>query len=391
MTAPQVTYVMPDKMGGVMTIVDNLLRFRRPDEFHYDAVLTFNCHDVDRRFLGTLAVDAQTTFEHALPVENIHAVARRLHATIGSGPGVLVCNDALELMMVALRDPGRTVVQILHGDYDYYYNLATTHEPLVHAFVAYSRRVYDNLIARLPHRRDTIFWLPYGVVIPEKVRVAASGPLRMIYAGRLDEAKGVLDLPAIDEGLSRRGITVHWTVIGDGPAADRLWARWPRSPRIQWIARATSAQVISACADHDVFVLPSRAEGLSVATVEAMSAGLVPVVTRLPSMAEIVLDQQTGVLVDVGDVEAFADAIAGLEHDRDRLNAMCSAARALAVERFDIRARASAYQDLYARWRELYRARPAVVPVSYGSRLDRPWLPNPLVRLVRSTLRAKAR
>jgi glycosyltransferase involved in cell wall biosynthesis len=380
---------MPGKVGGVMTIIDRLLRFRRPDDIRYNAVLTFNRHDPDTRFTGELAVDAKTTFEYALPIENIHAVARRLRAAIGSGPGVLVCNDALEMMMAALVDPGRTVIQIIHGDHDYYYNLATMHEPLVHAFVAYSRGMYENLVARMPQRRDNIFWLPYGVVIPEKVRVPSSGALRLIYAGRLDEAKGVLDLPALDDALLRRGTSVTWTIIGNGPAADRLWTLWTRSSRVQWVPSATSTEVVSACAEHDVFVLPTRSEGLSVATVEAMSAGLVPVVTRLPSMGEIVEDNQTGILVDVGDVEAFADAVAGLDRDRDRLNAMSFAARSVIAERFDIRDRAAAYQNLYSRWRELYRPRPATVPISYGSRLDRPWLPNPLVRLVRSTLRSK--
>jgi len=391
MTAPRVTYVLPGKVGGVLTIIENLLRFRQADEFQSDVVLTFNHHDPDTRFSGALPAASQSTFEHALPVENIHAVARRLRATIGSAPGVLVCNDALELMMVALLDPGRTVVQILHGDYDYYYDLATKHEPLVHAFVAYSRRVYDTLLTRLPQRRDSIFWLPYGIAIPQKVRVASTGPLRLIYAGRLDEAKGVLDLPAIDHELVRRGTNAHWTIIGNGPAANQLWARWSQSERIRWIADATSAQVVDACADHDVFVLPSRAEGLSVATVEAMSAGLVPVVTKLPSMAELVDGQRTGIAIDVGDISAFADAIVGFDVDRARVDAMSAAARALVMERFDIRKCVAGYQALYSRWRELYRARPAVTPVAYGSRLDQPWLPNPLVRFVRSTLRSMSR
>ena len=98
MSSPRVTYVLCDKVGGVTTIIDNLLRFRRPDQLHHQAVLTFNCHDRETRFSGALAADSQITFEHALPVENIHAVARRLLSTIGRDPGVLVCNDALELM-----------------------------------------------------------------------------------------------------------------------------------------------------------------------------------------------------------------------------------------------------------------------------------------------------
>ena len=67
---------------------------------------------------------------------------------------------------------------------------------------------------------------------------------------------------------------------------------------------------------------------------------------------------------------------------------MSAAARQLVVERFDIRERATAYQVLFALWRDLYRPRPALPVTSYGSRLDRPWLPNPVVRLVRTAMRA---
>jgi hypothetical protein len=67
---------------------------------------------------------------------------------------------------------------------------------------------------------------------------------------------------------------------------------------------------------------------------------------------------------------------------------MGAAARQLVVDRFDIQARTMAYQALFARWRELARPRPIAPVKSYGSSLDRPWLPNPLVRLVRTALRA---
>jgi len=142
------------------------------------------------------------------------------------------------------------------------------------------------------------------------------------------------------------------------------------------------------CADHDVFVLPSHAEGLSVATVEAMSVGLVPVVSDLPCMEELVEHGRTGLRAAVRTPQAFADAIAGLARDRDLLEAIGAAARQCAVDRFDVRARVGPYQQVYARWRELYRPRPASVSPSFGSRLDQPWIPNPVVRLVRTAIRA---
>ena len=64
----------------------------------------------------------------------------------------------------------------------------------------------------------------------------------------------------------------------------------------------------------DVFVLPSSREGLPVALLEAMAAGLPAVASRLPGATDAVIDDgRTGVLVTPGDVDGFAAAI---EEDR---------------------------------------------------------------------------
>ena len=50
--------------------------------------------------------------------------------------------------------------------------------------------------------------------------------------------------------------------------------------------------------------------------------------------------------------------------------------------------RAADYQQLYAHWRDFYRPMTPGRHLQYGSRLDNPWIPNPVVRLVRSAIRA---
>jgi hypothetical protein len=69
---------------------------------------------------------------------------------------------------------------------------------------------------------------------------------------------------------------------------------------------------------------------------------------------------------------------------------MSARCRRTVEERFDIRDRVAGYQALYARYAELCRPR-RDAKLQYGSRLDRPWIPNPLVRMVRSRLRARSR
>jgi glycosyltransferase involved in cell wall biosynthesis len=114
----------------------------------------------------------------------------------------------------------------------------------------------------------------------------------------------------------------------------------------------------------------------------------VPVVSDIESgVGEVVEPGATGYRPVVGDTVGFANAIAELQRNRDRLEAMSQVSRRTVLERFDIRERVGSYQALFSRWRELYRPRPRQVILHYGSRLDRPWLPNALVYTFRAAQR----
>lgn len=386
--APSLVYVLPDKLGGVVSIVANLLQHRRPDEFRHCAVLTHNHLDTDTRFNRPLAADRQISFEQRLPIENLRSVMRRLAAAIPPGPGVLVSNDFLELAMLTRHDTGHTVFQILHGDHDYYYDLAQKHEPVIDAYIAVSKAIGKNMARLLPHRKDSIFTINHGVALPTKLHVPQFGMLRLLFFGRLDEQKGIYDLPQIDARLLELGVEATWTVIGEGPHGDELKRRWPQTNRVNYLGQMTNAGVLDQCAAHDVFVLPTRAEGFPVALLEAMGAGLVPVVSNIETgVPEVVTSGETGFTPEVADIAGFAEAIAELDANRDRLETMSRAARQVVVEQFDIRERVADYQALFARYRELRRPRPAKIKLHYGSRLDNPLIPNAVVYPIRFGIR----
>lgn len=85
----------------------------------------------------------------------------------------------------------------------------------------------------------------------------------------------------------------------------------------------------------DVFVLPSRREGLPVALMEGMSCGLPCVASFLPGATDtLIVDGVSGRLVPVGEVDAFASAIAEMLRDPVRANAMGAAARQIVLDRF---------------------------------------------------------
>ena len=388
LNSPSVVAVLPDKLGGALNIVEGLFRHRRPDGLAYGVILTHNPLWTDARFGGRFNADYQATFDFKTPVENLYAVVRRLHAAIPVGEGILLANDLLELAMASACDCGRAVVQLLHADTDYYYDLAARHEDVVDAFVVYGRTMERRLRERLPHRSTDIYFLPYGMPRPQRRREPASGPLRILFAGRLEHAqKGVLDLPSIDRILAARGIDVQWTIIGSGPDEGALRDAWTSS-RVRFLGTKTRDDVIDIASEHDVFVLPTRWEGVPVALLEAMSVGLVPVVSRVESgVAEILTDGVTGLMPSVGDPRAFADAIAGLDANRPKLEAMSAAAEAYVGAHHDVGERTDAYQAFFARYQHLKRPRTRTAALPYGSRLDSPWLPNAAVRTVRTVIR----
>jgi glycosyltransferase involved in cell wall biosynthesis len=388
-TRPSVVYVLPDKVGGSMNLVANLLQYRKPDGFGTEVLLTHNHLNTDTRFAQPLPCDRQTTFEYTLPIENLHTVLRRLARMVPPGPGVIVAGDLLDLAMLSVYDVGRAVVLILHGDDTYYYDLALKHDAVVHAYVVASRKMHRRLLELLPHRASTIFRLPYGILVPEQVRRPVAGPLRLIFAGRLDLYKGVLDLPAIDAGLRARGVERTWTIVGGGPEEAAMRAAWSGAPGVEFTGPLTHAATIARLAEHDVFVLPTRTEGFPVSLLEAMGAGAVPVVSHIESgVPDLVDPGVTGLLPAPGDVEGFVDAIAQLALNRALLDGMSARCRTLIETEYDIRVRVAAYQALYARYEELYRPLSIEARLQYGSRLDRRWLPNSLVRLVRTAVRA---
>jgi glycosyltransferase involved in cell wall biosynthesis len=380
----EVVYVLPDKLGGVFNYVRNLLTHRRPDGLEYAAVLTDNAVDAANR--GDEAFDAADRVErlrYSLPPENIWAVLRRLSKAVGVRPGILVANDWIELALATAFDTGKSVVAVNHGDFDFYYNLAVRHAEVIDAFVTYTERMASRLRELLPERHDSILLLRYGVDIPRERRARAAGPLRLIYSGRLARDKGIFDLPQIAAALRHQGHRVQWTIQGAGPDAAQLRAQWPDATT-HWTGLQPMSAVLQGYHRQDVLVMPSRNEGLPVALLEAGAAGVVPVVSNLPSgIPEIVQTGVTGFRPEPGDIRGFVEAIARLERDRDLLESASAEVRTVVSRRYDAMACAAEYQRLYQRLvrrRREWRPR----PLTYGSRLDRPWIPNPITRLVRS-------
>ena len=134
---------------------------------------------------------------------------------------------------------------------------------------------------------------------------------------RLSAQKGLdvlVDAAAI---LRRQGVRppVHFVVVGDGELRAELDERILRAgvqDAVRLVGARPPDEIPAWLAAADVFVLPSRYEGMSIAVLEAMATGLPVVVTRVSGSSELVPDADHGRVVDPGDADALAGAVAGL-------------------------------------------------------------------------------
>ncbi len=148
-----------------------------------------------------------------------------------------------------------------------------------------------------------------------------SGPFHVITVGRLSPEKGHLILFAALERLVRSGRDVRLTILGDGPSREIL----ERAVREQSLAGAVifrgwvnNDAAAGAYREADAFVLPSFAEGLPVALMEAMAAGLPCIATRIAGIPELIEDGESGLLVSPADIDGLAEALVRL-HDNEEL------------------------------------------------------------------------
>jgi glycosyltransferase involved in cell wall biosynthesis len=97
----------------------------------------------------------------------------------------------------------------------------------------------------------------------------------------------------------------------------------------------------------DVFVLSSRSEGFSRALLEAMSSGLPVLASRISEIEEAVANQENAILIGFGDIESMASAIITFSENEALRKKMGERNRERAVEAFDLKAHASAVENLY--------------------------------------------
>ncbi len=145
---------------------------------------------------------------------------------------------------------------------------------------------------------------------------ASDDPIRLVWAGRVAPEKGLIELVEALTLLLARGRRIELDILGEGPERERLEARTRIlgvASSVRWRGHiADRSAYLAALGEGDLFVLPSRTEGMPKALVEAMGLGLPAIATAVGGVPAMAGDGERLRLVPPGAATTLSNAIADL-------------------------------------------------------------------------------
>lgn len=342
-------------IGGLEKVVLDLVRYRTPDRFGA-RVICLDASGVLQQGFAELGVPVESIGTAGSVPARILRLARRLRRL---KPDVLHTHNPQAHLHGALAARLARVPVVIHTRHGRQF---LGRQPLA-AFSRLASRWTSEFVAvsedaanlarhteRVPEGKLHVIRNGIDVArfeVPAGKPAAPGG--RAISVGRLDPIKDQATLLRAVRLVANAAPGFTLDLVGDGPSRvglESLARELDLGGHVRFLGYREDVGSMLALADF--FVLSSISEGLSLALLEAMAAGLPVVATDVGGNREVVVPGDTGHLVPAGSAEALAAAMTALLSDRSHAGRMGRAARRRIESHFNVRTVVAQYERMYA-------------------------------------------
>ena len=201
-------------------------------------------------------------------------------------------------------------------------------------------------------RNVDVEWSPYGTTLDEDgghprnapVAHAVNGKFKVLFVGRHIERKGICYLIEAARYLSADKFEIR--IVGEGDLTEELKAQAAQlegdknAASIVFTGKLVAPELAREYREANVFVLPAivdhkgDTEGLGVVLIEAMELGLPIIASDVGGIPDVVVNNESGILVPEKDAVALADAIKRIESDPQYTESLLEGARNRIAECF---------------------------------------------------------
>jgi len=243
------------------------------------------------------------------------------------------------------------IVFVTHGDIKSTYEMICSWAEYLDKIICISEKIQKEFIEKYGIKRELLIYRPNPILLSEMIggirrQENCDGKLRIGFAARLrKEQKRVHLLPQIIEECRNRNMNVEFNIAGEGDGAGEILAyisAYKLEHMVHMLGWIPPVKMSEFWMEQDVYLNISDFEGMSLAMLEAMSCGAVPVVTDVSGVGDVIEEGKNGYIIPVDGWMESVDKMEALEKDREFLQRAGSYNVGLIREKCDV--------DGYAEW-----------------------------------------
>ena len=346
----------PDVQGGIASVVSNYYGSRLENDFDVTYVESYRDGSKAQKLIQGLK--AYRVFRRILKDNRPDLV--HIHSSFGPSfyrkmPFILMAERA-----------GIPVINHIHGSaVDVFYDGASAFKKKL------VRNIYGRcscMITLTPYWQQAVGKMAPGVpveVVPNYsiLHEETSDPVcrnnrfaakRILFLGKIDEAKGVFEVPEIMRKVCAEFPDAVFCLAGSGDL-EGIRERTPESLGKNlhlpgWIVGDAKEKELR---DSCIFLLPSHMEAMPVSALDAMGYGLPVISTNVGGIPAVVKNERNGFLCAVKDTDAMAEGILKLLRDRKLWEEMSDESLSIVRERFSFGKHIDKLEEIYRKYMKL--------------------------------------
>lgn len=375
------------KYGGVYSVIKNIIHFSKNSSFEYHIVnIVGKNTKQDFNYVDFLGLQYQHFFEFDSR-NNFYSTCRQIAKLFSDTSSIIVANDWIELGMVSLLGLNNPVLHIVHGNYDYYFDLVKKHNKAVNLTLCVSESILKNLVKDNPEITNKIGVIKYPVMSGESTAEKLPGLNILFIAADLKSGnKNLIIIKSINSYLESESVRVNWHLVGNGFAQNEIKEWWSGNYNsLTYYGFLSANDLKKLYSKTNIFLLPSLQEGLPVSMIEAMNFNLVPIVNSWNNSAESIINNgHNGCIVNTNNSFDYAQHIIYFYQNPDKLVDFGEKAKKTVLESFN---NDKSIQEFEQKILDisLFINKRAPLKV-YGSRLDNKYIPNLITKTIRTVL-----
>ena len=233
-------------------------------------------------------------------------------------------------------------ISIVHNDYEGLFYFCKIFEQYIDKYICVSSRISNSLNTKWGIRKDKLFFIgqPIRMKGISREKIWVKNTIRIGIASRLTREQKRSDLiNLIIDYLEKKKINYTLDIAGTGDLFDYIndyVLSLNIADKIRLLGRVPYEKMNEFWENHDIYLNCSEYEGTSLAMLEAMYHGCVPVVTDVSGVDDFVEHRKNGIICRVNDIETMVNEVDILTNDMETLKSYSERAHEVVRNKCDI-------------------------------------------------------